>query len=227
MDEKNLFEKHFMNKTIKKAKKRIKKISEFIKEKKINIKTIYDLGANIGIYSIYYALNFKEANIYSFEPVESTYNILEKNINNFDLNQRIHIYNYGISINNKEEKLYLSIPENRNSENIGLYSLKVKDECKKDSILANFRPLNKFNIPTPDFIKIDVEGCEEEIIKNNLDIINQAKLLCIEITPERSSGEDFYIKNNQTIYDTLEKLNFIQIQKYGLYDILFIKKNLK
>ena len=227
MDKKNLFEENSMNRTIRKAKKRIRNISEFIKEKKINIKTIYDLGANIGIHSIYYALNFEEANIYSFEPVESTYNILEKNINNFDLNQRIHIYNYGISINNKEEKLYLSIPENRDSENIGLYSLKIKDEFKKDSILSNFRPLNKFNIPTPDFIKIDVEGCEEEIIKNNLDIFNQAKLLYIEITPERSSGEDFYIKNNETIYDTLEKLNFIQIQQYGLCDRLFIKKNLK
>jgi len=227
MDEKNLFEKHFMNKTILGTKKRIGNISEFIKEKKIKIKNIYDIGANIGIYSIYYALNFKEANIYSFEPVESTYNILEKNVNNFNLNQRIHIYNYGISINNKKEKLYLSIPENRDSENIGLYSLKVKDECKKDSILANFRPLNKFNIPTPDFIKIDVEGCEEEIIKNNLDIFNQAKLLYIEIIPTRFSGEDSYIKNNQTIYDTLEKLNFIQIGKYGNNDYLFIKKNLK
>ena len=213
-----------MNKTILRAKKRIGNISNFIKEKKINIKTIYDLGANIGVYSIYYALNFEEANIYSFEPVESTYNILEKNINNFDLNQRIHIYNYGISINNKEEKLYLSIPENRDSENIGLYSLKIKAEFKKDSILANFRPLNKFNIPTSDFIKIDVEGCEEEIIKNNLDIINQAKLLYIEIIPERFSGKDSYIKNNETIYETLEKLNFIQIGKYGQNDILFIKK---
>ena len=227
MGEKNLFEENFMNKTILGTKKTITNIRDFIEQKKINIKTIYDLGANIGIHSIYYALNFEEANIYSFEPVESTYNILEKNINNFNLNQRIHIYNYGISINNKEEKLYLSIPKNRDSENIGLYSIKIKDKVKQNSILANFRPLNKFNIPPPDFIKIDVEGCEEEIIKNNLDIFNQAKLLYIEIIPTRFSGKDSYIKNNQTIYDTLEKLNFIQIGKYGPNDILFIKKNLK
>ena len=227
MDEKKLFEEHFMNKTIKKAKKRIENISKFIKKKNIEIKNIYDIGANIGVYSIYYALNFEEANIYSFEPVKSTYNILEKNVNNSNLNQRVHIYNYGISINNKEEKLYLSIPENRESENIGLYSLKVKDECKKDSILANFKPLNKFNIPSPDFIKIDVEGCEEEIIKNNLDIFSHAKLLYIEIIPTRFSGEDSYIENNQTIYDTLKKLNFIQIEKFGTNDYLFIKKNLK
>ena len=35
MGEKKLFEKHFMNKTIIKAKKRIRNISNFIKEKKL------------------------------------------------------------------------------------------------------------------------------------------------------------------------------------------------
>ena len=35
MDKKNLFEENSMNRTIRKAKKRIRNISEFIKEKKL------------------------------------------------------------------------------------------------------------------------------------------------------------------------------------------------
>lgn len=226
MENNKLWEDHFVNKTIKTCEERCKCLKYLTIKFNINLSNIYDIGSNIGIYSIIYALNFPKTQIYSFEPVEETYKVFKKNVKNFNLNTRINSYNYGISINNKEENLYLSISKTRNSENCGLYSLKIKDEYKKDSILCKFIPLSKLNLPQPDFIKIDVEGSEEEIILNNIDFFNKAKIIMIEITKERSSGVKEYIKNNQNIKNVLKKLNFIEYGKSGLNDYFFIKKYL-
>ena len=51
----------------------------FLWMKKLNLKkpVIFDVGANIGMYSICYSKIFSEANIYAFEPVK-------KKLSNFD-----------------------------------------------------------------------------------------------------------------------------------------------
>lgn len=76
---------------------------------KLEIKNIYDIGANIGWYSINLGERFKTKKIYSFEPVEKTYNFLGKNVK---LNQlkNVEINNFGLSLNNSKEIFY--VPEN-------------------------------------------------------------------------------------------------------------------
>ena len=224
-----LFEENPMNRTITKCKKKISKLNEMCKEYNIDIEVIYDIGANVGIYTIHFAKTFNNSKIYSFEPVKNTFEILKKNINNFNYSSRIFAYNRGISINNKYEKKILSIPLDRESENIGLYSLKIKDEFKKDSILAKFRPLTKFNLPNPDFIKIDVEGSEEEIINNNKKIFSSAKILMVEIAEDRieESNKNNYLVSNKNLKKIIEDLGFKHVKILGSVDYIFInKKNL-
>ena len=76
---------------------------------KLEIKNIYDIGANIGWYSINLGERFKTKKIYSFEPVEKTYNFLGKNVK---LNQlkNVEINNFVLSLNNSKEIFY--VPEN-------------------------------------------------------------------------------------------------------------------
>jgi predicted O-methyltransferase YrrM len=58
--------------------------------------SIFDIGANIGWYSIYLASRFPNANIYAFEPVKQTYEHLCENIK---LNKLTNIQslNFGFS----------------------------------------------------------------------------------------------------------------------------------
>ena len=102
MENNILWEDHYLNKTIKTCEERSKFLKYLAIKFNINLNNIYDIGSNIGIYSIIYALYFPKTHIYSFEPVEKTYEVFQKNIQNFNLNTRINSYNYGISINNKE-----------------------------------------------------------------------------------------------------------------------------
>lgn len=75
----------------------------------LEIKNIYDIGANIGWYSLNLGERFKIKKIYSFEPIEKTYNFLGKNVK---LNQlkNVEINNFGLSLNNSKEIFY--VPEN-------------------------------------------------------------------------------------------------------------------
>ena len=62
---------------------------------------------------------------------------------------------------------------------------------------------------------MDVEGCEEEIILNNKKLIKNVKLLMIEIVKNtRRKDNCIYIKHNNNIFKLLEKLNFVQVNKW-------------
>lgn len=222
------FENHFMNKSIFSTREICRNLIHFNDLYKLNIKTIYDLGANIGIHSIHYAYYLPNSKVYSFEPVKDNYKILCKNIHNYEYNNKIIPFNYGISINNKDEELYLSLPNTRESKNTGLYSLKVNDEFQKKSVLCKFKPLSSFKIPIPDFVKLDIEGCEDEIINHNLDIFKNVKLIIIEINNSINNSDEniVYKKSNTNLLNTIKKkLNFVQLNiKNQKADYFFINK---
>lgn len=46
---------------------------------------IFDVGANIGLFTLFVHLQCSNACVYAFEPIESTYNILERNIRLYEL----------------------------------------------------------------------------------------------------------------------------------------------
>ena len=62
--------------------------------------------------------------------------------------------------------------------------------------------INKFNLPVPNYLKIDVDGIEYKIIKSAKNILKNQKLesILIEINPSR--------KEDVEIIDILEKNNF-------------------
>ena len=172
---------HFMNITQQKTKKEVSLIVESMNTHQI--KNILDLGANVGMFSLYFAKLCPDSIIHSFEPVPLTYQILKKNIelNNFN---NIKINNFGIS--NKSEQLELGIPYDRNDlDNIGLYSIHENSTNNGKSIqtgtfirLREFT--NKLNLNSFDIIKMDVEGCELMILEDNLELFKNSKAVHME-----------------------------------------------
>ena len=179
---------------------------------------IFDVGANIGIYSMSYAILFQSARIYSFEPVPDTYTSLEKNIRkNPLLLPRITPFNFGLSNSNIE--LELSIPSKlqherydlNNNINSGLFSVHGKGE---DKVIGSFKTLDSFfkeelNIKKIDVIKIDVEGHEFEVLEGAKDTITQNKPIIImefnELTRTLSHHdfddfEDFFKNQGYLLY---------------------------
>lgn len=149
---------------------------------------MYDIGANIGIYSLYAALKSRLNCIYSFEPVHNNFNSLQ---NNVVLNHKLNINPLNIAISNFSglQDLYISDSRignsgaqlgaavNENGENFKPV-LTQKVLCSSLDDLVSI-----FNIPIPNYIKIDVDGKERDIILGMKNILNSESLrsLLIEI----------------------------------------------
>ncbi len=126
---------------------------------------VIDAGANFGVFSCLAATIARKGRIYSFEPVGITYDFLLKNTNKYpnvvpyqmglgdeDSMQKIH-FNPG--------KLHLSILDYS-----GYYDDNYKEYGKTEEVeiikIDSF--IAKNNITKFDFLKIDTEGYEKEIL---------------------------------------------------------------
>jgi 31-O-methyltransferase len=58
---------------------------------------VFDVGANIGLYSIFLSQNHRDLKIYAFEPIPQTFSILRKNTEALIHNSRLEMFNFGLS----------------------------------------------------------------------------------------------------------------------------------
>ena len=120
---------------------------------------VIDVGAHIGLFTIYASQFCTNGKIYSFEPVTENYELLLENIklNNLDY---ITSFNQAVSHSNESIKLFLNNDESGHS----MFSKSSK------SVIVNSISLQKFfddnKIEHCNFLKLDCEGAEYEIIKN-------------------------------------------------------------
>jgi FkbM family methyltransferase len=143
-------------------------VVSFIKQNQNENITFIDVGANNGFFSLLVASMSPENTVYSFEPSPKAYRRLITNIiqNGF---KNIHPFN--IALGSKKEDAYLNIS---NCED-GLNSLKsIKGSGERIPVhvttLDNF-----FGSKKVDFVKIDVEGMEEEVIRGASGVISHNK----------------------------------------------------
>ena len=145
--------------------------------KKLNLKSpnILDIGANNGIYSIYYAKKYKNSKIFSFEPVKKNYFLLKKNIH---LNKIKNIKTYNFGFFNKNKTAKIGLPDKREIKkniNNGFYSIFGENSSKKIRLKTIDKFVKKNKIKKIDFIKIDTEGSEYFILKGGLKTIEKFK----------------------------------------------------
>jgi FkbM family methyltransferase len=144
----------------------------------------YDIGANVGSYSMYAASLNSKLNVYAFEPVQENFCALLNNIllNNAD---NVHAFRIAASIKNKLTPIYL---QDRRIGNSG-----AQIDVPVDERGNHFDPLStqqvlklslgfmvkELGFPIPNFVKIDVDGHEKDIIKGMTDILAVESLLSI------------------------------------------------
>lgn len=131
----------------------LKELQPYIKKNAV----ILDIGANIGNHSVYWAIKSEARRIYSFEPVQDTFKILKKNVEINNLNQKIKIFNIGLS--NQKINGSVSFYDRRN---IG--GTPVKQNPNGNLLLDKLDNI-KIKENAVDFVKIDVEGHELEVLQ--------------------------------------------------------------
>lgn len=69
---------------------------------------LYDVGANVGCYSLYAALK-KKCRVYAFEPESLNYGVLNRNIHLNGIDDRVQAYNIAVSSQAELGELNLKI----------------------------------------------------------------------------------------------------------------------
>jgi FkbM family methyltransferase len=198
----------------------------------------WDIGANIGLYSIYAAINNLNAKVISFEPSPTNVGILTKNISFNNLEEKIYVCQNPIT--DKEFgyfKFVESSIESGNSMNSLISNQDNYPKKNKSKALNYYLSGNSLNffiknkiLDIPNFIKIDVDGNEHEILEGAQIFLNNKEIVSIlvEIDDNNQKNRDNIInlitKNGFELKNKDKLVNDSNSKFYETYNYIFFKK---
>ena len=178
---------------------------------------IIDCGSNIGLSLIYFSKKYPDARIISFEPDKNIFRILQKNVTAFKFSNYIEFKNQAVWTENTTLDFFSTggmggSVKTKTSE--GREIMKVEAVRLKDMLNQNV-----------DFLKIDIEGPEVQVIEDCLPVLGNVANMFIEyhcgIGEEQhldkllrmisDSGFRYYIRQ------AYENMTYPFIQKHGEY----------
>ena len=174
--------------------------------------TVFDIGANVGMFSLDLYQKHQEISYYVFEPVPSTYHILKATakLNNVETSKYL---TYNIGFSDKPGTVEFFLP----AENEAASMQPIEDEfyCKRstdtgkytesrevEKVLCQVHTVDAFvkeqGISSVDFVKIDVEGNEKFVLEGAKETLQNAKpLVYVELL--RKHAKRFGYHPNEVI----------------------------
>jgi len=147
-------------------------------------KLALDIGANIGYSTLSLCKNMKK--VIAIEPDHRSRKILRKNITLNKYEKKVKICSFAMSNNNEEKDFYLA-----KHPNVSAFIPCKKHWTKKIKIKT--KTMDSLKV-LPNFIKMDVEGHEVEIINGGMRSLGATKKckILLEVHPQfYSDGKDF------------------------------------
>jgi FkbM family methyltransferase len=183
----------------------------------LSTETIFDVGANIGQTSIELRKYFSDATIHAFEPIDSTFEILDRNLGNA---QKIILNNFALGSEKKEleilvysESLINSLLNEVNSQDRQI-SLGKDRQTQIVNIIkgGDYSKIN--NLESIFLLKTDTEGYDLDVLRGFEAMIIDKKIIFIfaEVTfDEADVSHTSFLKIN-------EYLNSHGYKFSGMYD---------
>ena len=138
----------------------------------------FDIGANIGQHALYASFFSKE--VYAFEPVPKLYQQFCKSIAKNNITN-IRTFNFGLGKEKMELPIYSSRINMGNSTLLAKFDLPIKQMVRVE-VMDDMVELK--NLTRIDFMKIDVEGFEYEVLLGSEQYIKKfLPTMVIEFSP--------------------------------------------
>ncbi len=133
---------------------------------------IFDVGAHIGLATLYFKIKYPNSKIFAFEPNPNIFPILEENIICNDL-KNVELFNIGLTNTKGIQDFYVDC-SGKDCFSTGSFTPNAWNGKQKTiNIKVETDMLSKYISKTVDILKMDVEGSENEILK---DLQEQKKL---------------------------------------------------
>jgi len=182
-------------------------IDSFNDNKKI---IFWDVGANIGLYSIYAALKYPDVEIISFEPSTSNLRILSRNISINKFEEKIKINQLPLT---KEQNQYLMFEESEFIEGWAMNTFGAGFDFENKPM----QPTNRYKIfgtninyliennilSIPNYIKIDVDGIEHLILEGASNHLDNPEIRSMSIELNENFKNQF-----NSVMNIMDKSNF-------------------
>ena len=182
----------------------------------------WDIGANIGLYSIYNSLKHPKSTTIAFEPSSSNLRILTRNISINNLEKNIKVISMPLT---NKKNIFQEMKEGQFIEGGALNSFGEKFDFEG----KEFKPTMKYNLlgttinyflensilDIPDYIKIDVDGIEHLILEGGDKFLNDKKVKSLSIEINENFKEQY-----DKVLNLMNKYEFKLLHKKHNDDML-------
>ena len=146
---------------------------------------IYDIGANEGHFAAFAAKLNSVSTVYCFEPVAGVFARLTERLASC---RKVRCYSLGLSDRNGPQMIHVNrfnpstslLPMEQLHRDEFPYTTETREEMVQVTTLRE--AVQTHALLPPDFIKIDVQGVEDRVIRGGEEIVRQARFCMVELS---------------------------------------------
>jgi FkbM family methyltransferase len=170
----------------------ILQLKDLVKKYNMNISGVIHIGAHYGEEVSNY-VNLGIDDIVLFEPLKKNFEILEKNVSNLNAN----INGYCVALGNKNENVNMFLSSN-DLESSSVLKPKIHLDLHPDVVFfgqeeVEMKKLDDFFLTSYNFINLDVQGYEIEVLKGSEKTLENIDYLYCEVNRNEVYEGNAYI----------------------------------
>jgi FkbM family methyltransferase len=149
-----------------------------------DVRTILDVGANLGATTVLFACHYPTATIHSFEPGPSSFETLSRNVAPFS---NVHAHPFGLFDKTETRRLYHGLD--------GPEQASINPEWSVHGTFDDVRLehagswLEANGVRSIDILKVDTEGCELPIFRSFGELVPDVRVIYFEAHSEHDWRE--------------------------------------
>lgn len=160
--------------------------------------TFVDIGSNLGSYTLLVGGVCKSIT-YSLEPSPTTFKRLIKNV---EINNLDNIQCLNIGAGDENGSFYMT--DDKGPEN----HLIIDNKTYRSNIKVEVQKVDDINFKSkPTFMKIDTEGCEYQVIKGAMNILESSEMIGLLV--EINGNNERFNGTNHEIVNLLKKMGYM------------------
>ena len=183
---------------------------------------LWDIGANVGLYTVYAALR-RKCHVVAFEPSVFNLELLTRNLHLNGLHQQVTLFPLALSDKMGSNLLRMTSTEwggalSTFGKDVGWDGQSVREIFSFPTYgLTMDQALGLLCLPAPDFIKMDVDGIEHFLIQGGSKVLKEVQGILVEINDDFTEQAEVSSKLlREAGLTLLEKLHSDLIEQYAI-----------